>query len=323
MNWRDYEDAVFKILRDRFPASEIESDQMIPGRFSEIQREIDVAGRSTLMGRSMLGIVDCKCYSKRVDVKDVEAMIGMAADVRADIALLVTTIGYSDAALARAHNEPNVRIHLDIVTPDEAAKIGNAPASAMMYRGRVGAVVLAPSGWVATSNIVNGKRVLPVDALCYFHPSNVSVENAMKQKVIGWCNIEDNPEETPGHLDHTLEIQSANAHEFDSQAEIETWREPVGATNAQALFRRIDYKSAGYTDFTFFAELNDKGLFWACIICERADAIHALSRLRFVADSVMLVFAPRANPSQSHDVWQNFFPWRKEDKQPSSKEKTG
>jgi len=49
MNWRDYEDAVFNILRGRFSATEIESDQMIPGRFSEIQRQIDVAGRATLM----------------------------------------------------------------------------------------------------------------------------------------------------------------------------------------------------------------------------------------------------------------------------------
>ena len=99
MNWRDYEDAVYEILRSRFPANEVGSDQMIPGRFSEIERQIDVAGRSTLLGWGMLGIVDCKCYSQRVDVKDVEAVIGMAADVRADIALIVTTVGYSDAAL--------------------------------------------------------------------------------------------------------------------------------------------------------------------------------------------------------------------------------
>lgn len=313
MNWRDYERAVFKILRDRFPANEIESDQMIPGRFSEIERQIDVAGRATLMGRSMLGVVDCKCYSKRVDIKDVEAVIGLAADVRADIALIVTTAGYSDAALARAHNEPNVRIHLDIVTPKEAEKIGQAPASAMMYRGRIGAVMLAPSGWLATSNIINGERVFPGDALCYFHPSNISVEDAMRQKAIGWCYIDDNPERTPGHLERRLELQNSDAHEFDPQAEIETWLEPVGGTNAQALFRRIDYKGAGYVDFTFFADLDDNGLFWASVICEPADTMHALNRLRFVADSVMFVFAPMADPSQSHDVWQSFFPWRKAD----------
>ena len=323
MNWRDYEHAVFKILRDRFPANEVESDQMISGRFSEIERQIDVAGRATLMGRPMLGIVDCKCYSKRVDVKDVEAVIGMAADVRADIALIVTTIGYSDAALARAHNEPNVRVHLDIVTPEEAEEIGEAPASAMMYRGRIGAVVLAPSGWLATSNIVDGERALPVDALCYFHPSNLAVEDAMEQKVIGWCNIEDNPEKKPDHLEATLQIQNENAHEFDSEAEIETWLEPVGVTNAQGLFRRIDYKGAGYVDFTFFADLDDNGLFWACVICEPDEAIVALNRLRFVADSVMLVIAPDADPDQSHEVWQNFFPWRKDGDTPEPKDETG
>jgi hypothetical protein len=316
MDWRDYEDSVYKILRDRFPADEIDSDQMIHGRFSEIERQIDVAGRSTLMGRTMLGIVDCKSYSKRVDVKDVEAAIGMAADVRADIALIVTTVGYSVAALARAHNEPNVRIHLDIVTPDEAAKIGKAPASAMMYRGQIGAILLAPSGWLATSNIVNNERVLPIDALCYFHPSNLSVDDAMKQKSIGWCHIEDNPERKLGQLQRTLDIHNSNALKFDSQAEIDIWIESVEATNAQAHFRRIDYKGAGYVDFSFFADLDHNGLIWACIICEPNATSQALNRLRFIANSVMLVFAPTADPSQSHDVWQNFFLWRKNDAQP-------
>ena len=274
------------------------------------------------LGRGMLGIVDCKCYSKRVDVKDVEAVIGMAADVRADIALIVTTVGYSDAALARAHNEPNVRVHLDIVTPEEAAAIGEAYASAMMYRGRIGAVMLAPSGWLATSNIVDGGRVLPLDALCYFHPSNLHVEDAMRQRAIGWCHIEDNPDKTPGHLEHTLEIQNANAHKFDPDAEIETWIEPVGVRKVQALFRRIDYKGARYIDFTFFAELDGNGLFWACVICPPDDTSRALARLRFVADTVMFVFARDADPADSHGIWQDFFPWRKQSEQPKPKDET-
>jgi hypothetical protein len=266
----------------------------------------------------MLGIVDCKCYSQRVDVKDVEAVIGMAADVRADIALIVTTVGYSDAALARARNEPNVRVHLDIVTPEEAAAIGEAPALAMMYRGRVGAVMLAPSGWLATSNIVEGERVLSLDALCYFHPIDLRVDDALRQRAIGWCHIEDNPDKTPGQLEHILEIQNTNAHEFDPAAEIETWVEPVGVVNTNALFRRIDYKGAGYVDLTFFTELDDNGLFWACVICPPDDVPRALARLRFVADSMMFAFAPDVDPSDSHGVWREFFPWRKEGNEPAN-----
>ena len=55
-----------------------------------------------MVALTALAVVDCKSYSKRVDVKHVEAAIGMAADVSADIALIVTTVGYSEAALARA-----------------------------------------------------------------------------------------------------------------------------------------------------------------------------------------------------------------------------
>ena len=296
---------------------------MIPGRFSEIERQIDVAGRSDLLGQGMLGIVDCKCYSKRVDVNDVEAVIGMAADVRADIAVIVTTIGYTDAAKARANNDPNIRIHLDIITPEEAKRLGEAPAAAMMYRGKIGAIVLAPSGWMAAPNKVSGKQVLPLDALCYFHPNNLSGEEALRQAVIGWCQIEDNPDKTPDHLLRTLELQNAGAYEHDPQSEIETWHEPLAETHAKAIFRRIDYKRAGYVDFTFFVDLEDNGLFWACIACRPADTHHALNRLRFVANSVRLVFAPNADPNQSQDMWQNFFPWRKQNVSPESNDDSG
>lgn len=208
--------------------------------------------------------------------------------------------------MARARNELKVRVHLDTVTPEEAAAMGEAPALAMMYRGLIGAVVLAPSGWLATSNIGEGERVLSLDALCYFHPIDLRVDDALRQRAIGWCYIEDNPDKTPGQLEHTLEIQNTNAHEFDPAAEIETWIEPVGVMNTQALFRRIDYKGAGYVDLTFFEELDVNGLFWACVICPPDDVPRALARLRFVADSMMFAFAPDADPSDSHGVWREF-----------------
>ncbi len=190
MDWHDYEREVFELLRSRFSANQIQADAKIDGRFSKVPRQVDVAGRSSLMGRQMLAIVDCKCYSKKVDVKDVEAVIGMAADVRANIALIVTTIGYSAAAEARAHNEPNVHLHLDIVTPEEASKMGDVPALAFMYRGRIGAVVLAPSGWQATSNITEHGRQSSFNATCYLHPNDLSVEDAKLEKCVGWCEVD-------------------------------------------------------------------------------------------------------------------------------------
>jgi hypothetical protein len=42
--------------------------------------------------------VDCKCFTRNVDVKAVEVFIGLVEDVGTDFGLIVTTEGYSPAA---------------------------------------------------------------------------------------------------------------------------------------------------------------------------------------------------------------------------------
>ncbi|MEM6823075.1 MAG: restriction endonuclease [Verrucomicrobiota bacterium] len=313
MNWRDYEEAIYEILRSRFPANTADFDVMLPGRFSKIDRQIDVAGYATLMGTTMVAIVDCKCYSEKVDVKHVETVIGMAADVRADIALIVTTIGYSEAAKARALNEPNVRTHLDVVTTEEASDGPQVPAVTFMYLGRIGAVAIAPSGWAATSNVEDFGYIFPVPALCYLHPSNISIEEAAKSRRVGWCYISDNPEGVPNQFEDLLKAQKDQAIEFDPSSKFETWREQVGDSKSSAFFRKIVHKNAAYTDFTFFAELDEHGVFWASMICPFGGKDEALDRLRFVADRVSFAVAPHTNPTESDAFWQDIFPWRKTD----------
>jgi hypothetical protein len=154
-----------------------------------------------------------------------------------------------------------------------------------------------------------------VAALCYFHPSNCTVDEAFRRRSIGWCFIEDNPDELPNQLENTLAIQQEQAINFDPDCKIESWHESVGEFNYEALFRRIDYKNAGYVDFTFFADMGGPGIFWACMLCTNSDEEDALNRLRFVADSVLLAFSPSVDPNNSHAVWQNFFPWRSETSQ--------
>jgi hypothetical protein len=46
--------------------------------------------------------VDCKCFSRNVDVKNVETVMGLVEDVGADLALIVTTEGFSEGAKRRA-----------------------------------------------------------------------------------------------------------------------------------------------------------------------------------------------------------------------------
>jgi hypothetical protein len=105
--WRQYEHEIFELLRSKAGAgARVTADQRLPGRFSGVARQIDIVvhGRFAELpfGVGQLMIVDCKHFSRNVDVKAVEAFSGMVDDVNAALGLLITNQGYSDAAKARA-----------------------------------------------------------------------------------------------------------------------------------------------------------------------------------------------------------------------------
>ncbi|MBA3402294.1 MAG: restriction endonuclease, partial [Actinobacteria bacterium] len=64
----------------------------LPSRSGGRKRQIDVLIRLPLadMGEELM-VVDCKRYGSKVDVKDVEAFVGLVEDVGAAMGLLVTT----------------------------------------------------------------------------------------------------------------------------------------------------------------------------------------------------------------------------------------
>jgi hypothetical protein len=49
-------------------------------------------------------IVDCKCFSRRIDVTQVEAFAGLLDDVNVPMGRLVTNRGFTDAARRRAQH---------------------------------------------------------------------------------------------------------------------------------------------------------------------------------------------------------------------------
>ena len=122
--WKAYEKQIYEKLKAHVAAdAEVTFDeggtQRLPGHLSETDRQIDVIVRGHFADLPDVHtmIVDCKCFSKKIDVKDVEAFIGLVEDVNADFGLLVTRNGFSKAARTRS---AAVRgIVLDIVPLDD------------------------------------------------------------------------------------------------------------------------------------------------------------------------------------------------------------
>jgi len=113
-DWEKYESQIFEKLRIDFPNSHIKKDQKLQGKFSMIKRQIDILVKGKEIGKDVTIVIDCKKFSRKVNVKHVESFIGFLEDVKAHIGVLVTNKGYSKAAVRRAENSPR-DVKLDIV----------------------------------------------------------------------------------------------------------------------------------------------------------------------------------------------------------------
>jgi hypothetical protein len=125
-DWKQYEQQIYERLKagvaaDAAVTFDQDGTQRLPGRFSGIDRQIDVLVRGKFAGLEgeLLMIVDCKSISRRLDVIAVETFAGLLDDVGTPLGLLVTTKGYSDAA---ERQTVGVRgCLLDVVPFDELA----------------------------------------------------------------------------------------------------------------------------------------------------------------------------------------------------------
>lgn len=115
--WRRYEQQIHDRLVKAAGGddkAEVTFDKHLPGRYSEKMRQIDVYVVGSFAGHVGRGemAVDCKCFSRKVNVKDIEAFIGLVEDVGTDFGLMVTTRGYSDAARKRASAVRGVQVEI-------------------------------------------------------------------------------------------------------------------------------------------------------------------------------------------------------------------
>jgi hypothetical protein len=121
-DWRRYEKQIYERLVKSAGGKdtvEVTFDKRMPGRLSGTTRQVDVYVEGEFanqIGHATMA-VDCKCFDRKVDVKAVEAFIGLVNDVGTDLGLLVTTEGFTVAAKKRALAERGVQV--EIVPYDE------------------------------------------------------------------------------------------------------------------------------------------------------------------------------------------------------------
>jgi hypothetical protein len=114
--WKKYEDLVCDAMREENPDLEIQRNISIVGSISETKRQIDIAAFSYFAGQRVFAIIDCKYYSRKLDVTHVGEFLSLLNDVGANLGILVCEKGCSENATKMANKS---RIKIDIRTIEE------------------------------------------------------------------------------------------------------------------------------------------------------------------------------------------------------------
>lgn len=186
LTWEEYENEVFELSKIYYPEAKVQKNVKRKGKFSKINRQIDVLIEQEIGGNVATIVIDCKLYNKKVDVKAVESFISMVEDLEADKGLLVSEKGYSKAALNRAYY--NIKhIELDILSLKEL-KSNFHGELAFPYSGENGIILFAPFGWIIDAEKREG-------SVCMLYQRGLTLAEAASQKELAYLNFWDRKED--------------------------------------------------------------------------------------------------------------------------------
>ncbi len=211
--WKEYEDAVSHEYERIFYSQDVEiiRNIYIVGRISGVKRQIDVLIRlfkdSCVVSTC---IVECKNYSKKVNVKIVDSFVGFLEDVGADKGIIVSEKGFSKAAINRAHNG-NVNIEVDILSLGELQQFQNY--CAIPYNGSNALLIAPPFGW-----IVDCKQYINAPAILYRRGLSFEDATGVEKE---WMYLQYWSKESEyDTLENLIESQNNQLKDIDEHAEL-------------------------------------------------------------------------------------------------------
>jgi hypothetical protein len=224
----------------------------IIGRFSKIERQIDILIEDYVAGNRIRIVVDGKFFSTKIDVKDVEMFIGMLNDCEANKGLLITQEGFSEAATKRAYYDP-IDIELDILNFKDLQQFQGC--GGIIHSGNHGAIIPAPFGW-----IIDGTR--RDNMLATFYQRGISFEQAYENKEFIYVNIFNKNDEI-NDLDTFIEYQRNYTVEDFPNAIIK-YLPTIKRNDTNVILREIHIGTYPTKEYTGFVEFDDFILF--CVL---------------------------------------------------------
>ena len=280
MDWKQYEKEIEWHFRKQYPAAAISRDARLFGKFSRKERQIDLLIEDHASDFLVRIIVDAKYRNKRIDINDVEAFLGLLRDVEAHVGVMISTEGYSEAAVNRAHHD-DVDLHLDILNFEELKEFQSPLA--IPHAGGYGVLLPAPMGWV-----IDAKH--PEGAVACLYQRGLDLAGAGRARTWMYVNfwIKD---EVASDIDSLVALQERGLREKFPSAEI-SYPAFVTRNDAKTKLRRFKESSYPALEFTAFVEFEQFIFFVVLFTPETTQSVN-LRKLRFVARLVMPLVVKR------------------------------
>lgn len=278
MDWKEYEKEIYEELQRIYPDVPITQNARIQGCITKRKRQIDVLIEIQVLDSPVRIIVDAKYRIHPIDVNDVESFIGMMQDVKADRGILISMVGYTDAAIQRAHNEPNQDIELDVYSLADLKEFQGALG--IPYHGRFGVLLDAPFGWV-----VDGRQGMGFVACLYQRGFDLTKAGTAKE----WMYVNFWAKETPSQtLDDLVRIQANNLKRERLDPKL-SYLAGVNRTDARTMIRLAEIPSYPTPEYTGFIEFNDF-IFFIVLFTTPEMAKRNLRKLREILRTVKPIY---------------------------------
>lgn len=274
MNWKDYENEIYDHFKNEYPDATITHNATLHGRYSFTDRQVDILIEDYIAGNRFIIIIDGKFFSKKIDVKCVESFIGMINDIGAHKGLMITSKGYSKAAIQRAYNDP-IDIELDILNfadLDTYQSIGAIP-----HAGDAGVVLPAPFGWVVDAK--------PEDkVLCYLYQRGLSIKKAKKRFEFMYVNFWRKTTDI-NTIDELIEFQNARIMASNPDAKLNIIK-TINRKDAKTKIREADILRYHGLEITGYAEF-ENFIFFCVLLTTKEFRNKNLKKLEYILGKII------------------------------------
>lgn len=276
MDWKEYEQEIENQFRDSYPSAQITRNARVLGKFSKVERQIDLLIEEQASDFLFRIIVDAKHRGRKIDVADVEQFLGIIRDVEAHTGVLVALEGYTPAAINRAHYD-DLDLILDILNLEELKRFQGF--AAIPYAADCGALVGAPFGWVIDADRRPGM-------LASIDERGLSWEEAQKRHEWMYINFWNKQDKDVGSLEALLKHQESYLRQSFPDAEIEILQGVQGQkAGARTLIRRMKNRKYPVPEYTGFVDF-EKFIFMCVLFSPEQLEQKNLRKLRFVLREV-------------------------------------